>query len=167
MKKEEKEAIYSRDPRTIQRARHDDRAHRHEQPSGGMKVILPGRVPSKKNSKRIVRFGNRRGLISSEAYMTWRTEMGFRIRRFRPKVPIVKAKVGIRFFAENRRKWDLSNAAESVMDLLVEEGFLTDDCVDNVPELHLQYGGVERNDPRAVVNITSMSNAEGCTLSPS
>lgn len=81
--------------------------------------------------------------------------MGYVVRRFRPKTPIVKAKVSIKFFAENRRRWDLSNAAESVMDLLVEEGFLTDDCVENVPELHLEYGGLEKENPRAEVQINT------------
>lgn len=68
---------------------------------------------------------------------------------------MVKASVVIRFFAENRRRWDVSNAAESVMDLLVEEGFVEDDCVENVDSLHLEYHGVDKERPRAEVEITS------------
>ncbi len=119
-----------------------------------MTIVLLGRPPSKKNSKRIVRFGSRPGLIFSEAYLAWREEMGYRIRRFRPAKPIVKAKVAIRFFAENKRRWDLTNAAESVMDLLVEEKFIEDNCVENVPRLELEYCGVDKEKPRAEVTVT-------------
>lgn len=124
-----------------------------------MTLTLPGLPVPKKNSKQI--FLNRRTgkpfVTSSERYKAWREEMGYRIRRFRPAKPFVKAKVAIRFFAENRRRFDLSNAAESVMDLLVEEGFLQDDCVENVPELVLSYAGVDREKPRAEIQINELT----------
>jgi Holliday junction resolvase RusA-like endonuclease len=118
-----------------------------------MHLILPGRVPSKKNSKRIVMAGSRPRLISSEAFLAWHQEMMLRVRAHRPKRPIIKAAVAITFFAPNRRRFDLSNAAESVMDLLVEAGFLLDDCAENVPSLQLTYGGYG-TDARAEVEIT-------------
>jgi Holliday junction resolvase RusA-like endonuclease len=120
-------------------------------------IVLPGRVPSKKNSKRIFMAGGRPRLISSEAFLTWHEEMMLRIRCRRPKKPILKAAVAITFFAENRRRFDLSNAAESVMDLLVDAGYLADDSADHVPDLHLQLGGVEPKSGRAEVEITPLS----------
>lgn len=118
-----------------------------------MHLTLPGRVPSKKNSKRIVNAGGRPRLIPSEAFLTWHEEMMLRIRARRPKQPISKAKVAVIFFAENRRRFDLSNAAESVMDLLVDAEYLADDSAENVPDLHLQLGGVEPKNARVEVDI--------------
>lgn len=120
-----------------------------------MTLTLPGRVPSKKNSKRIVQVGGRPRLISSAAYLAWHEEQMLRIRAHRPKKPIASAHVAITFFAENRRRFDLSNAAESVMDLLVDAGFLADDSWVVVPELLVRFGGVTSRHARAEVTLTA------------
>src|SRR4051812_22531078 len=104
-----------------------------------MTLSLPGRVPSKKNSKRIVVAGGRPRIISSEAFLAWHEEMMLRVRRFRPKTPIVLASVAITFFADTRRRFDLTNAAESVMDLLVDAEILADDSWAVVPQLSLTF----------------------------
>jgi Holliday junction resolvase RusA-like endonuclease len=116
-------------------------------------ISLPGRVPSKKNSKRIVNAGGRPRLISSEAFLAWHEDMMIRIRPYRPKTPIVRASVAITFFAENKRRFDLSNAAESVMDLLVDAEILADDSWAVVPDLTLRFGGLDVKAPRAEVEV--------------
>lgn len=121
-----------------------------------MHLVLPGRVPSKKNSKRIVSAGGRPRIISSEAFLAWHEEMMLRVRRHRPKTPILSASVTIQFFADSRRRFDLSNAAESVMDLLVDAEILADDSAFHVPALSLTLGGVEPTNPRAEVSITQL-----------
>ena len=108
-----------------------------------MTFSIPGRVPSKKNSKRWLQRGARRYLVPSEQFNAWHEEMMLRIRPHRPKTPIVRASVAITFCAENKRRFDLSNAAESVMDLLVDAWILADDSWKVVPELKLLFGGVE------------------------
>jgi Holliday junction resolvase RusA-like endonuclease len=128
-------------------------------PATDMHLTLPGRVPSKKNSKRWMKFGHRMVLVPSVQFNAWHEEMMLRIRRYRPKQPIPKAKVAIMFFAENRRRFDLSNAAESVMDLLVDAGILEDDSAENVPELVLTYGGVDPRKARAEVAINEQTAA--------
>jgi hypothetical protein len=42
------------------------------------------------------------------------------------------------------------------MDLLVDAGYLADDCTENVPDLTLGYGGVEPKNARAEVSITPL-----------
>jgi len=121
-----------------------------------MHLTLPGRPPSKKNSKEWRKFGGRMVLVPSDRFNAWHEEMMLRIRTHRPKKPIVKAAVAIRFFAENRRRFDLTNAAESVMDLLVDAGYLTDDCAENVPHITLHFGGIEKESPRADVDIAEL-----------
>ena len=102
-----------------------------------MYLVLPGRPPSKKNSKRWLRRGTCTFLVPSEKHEAWHEEMALRVRKFRPKKPYQLARVLIAIHPENRRRFDLSNAAESVMDLLVDEGFIADDSAFNVPDLHL------------------------------
>jgi Holliday junction resolvase RusA-like endonuclease len=121
-----------------------------------MHLVLPGRVPSKKNSKRIINAGGRPRLISSEAFLAWHEEMMLRIRRHRPKKPIARAAVALQFFADSRRRFDLSNAAESVMDLLVDAEIIEDDSAFLVSDLHLQLGGIEPKNARVEVEITPL-----------
>jgi hypothetical protein len=71
--------------------------------------------------------------------------MRLRVRRYRRKSPITRASVAITFFAENRRRFDLTNAAESVMDLLVDAEILADDSWAVVPDLALHFGAVDPN----------------------
>ena len=123
-----------------------------------MKIVLSGRIPSKKNSKRIVMAGRRPMIISSKDYETWHTVASYELRsqvkgsanRIRLSGP---KKVAITIFAPNKVKGDLSNKAESIMDLLVDNGVIEDDNWFEVPELCLTFGGVDKGNPRAEVVI--------------
>lgn len=57
------------------------------------------------------------------------------------------------FYAKDKRLFDLSNKAESIMDLLVDAGVIEDDNYSFVPELNLKFGGQDKNNPRCEVNI--------------
>lgn len=53
----------------------------------------------------------------------------------------------------DRRRSDLTNKAESVMDLLVDFWILKDDSHDVVYTLHLHSGWVDKENPRAEIII--------------
>ncbi len=80
-----------------------------------------------------------------------------RVRRYRPAKPILQAKVSITFYPDTRRTFDLSNAAESVMDLLVDAAILADDSWSVVPDLSLHFGEVDPKNPRAEIGIARSS----------
>ena len=61
--------------------------------------------------------------------------------------------VDLCFYGENKRKFDLSNRAESIMDLLVDAGIIPDDNYEIVPRLDIKYGGVSKENPRCEVII--------------
>lgn len=67
-------------------------------------------------------------------------------------IPLVR-EITIDFYVENKRKADLSNKAESIMDLLVDAGVIEDDNFFVVPRLVLNYKGQDKDDPRAVIEI--------------
>lgn len=118
-------------------------------------IIIQGRIPSKKNSKRIFFKRNRRKpiVIPSKNHQIWHEEQSYRIKRFRPKNPIEKCGVTITFYAPDKRTTDLSNKAESIMDLLVDNRFIIDDNWFIVRNLLLYFGGINRNNPRAEITI--------------
>lgn len=124
-----------------------------------MKITLTGRIPSKKNSKRIVMAGHRPMILSSKDYEAWHTIASFELKsqvkgmanRIRLTGPY---RVHIIIFAENLRKADLTNKAESIMDLLVDNYIVEDDNWFAVPQIELTFGGVDKKNPRAEIELT-------------
>lgn len=122
-------------------------------------ITLLGRVPSKKNSKQIVPLRGRYIIISSELFKDWhnkqypvikawmRNESGSR------QFPLSGVAVVVTIFAGDRRKGDLTNKAESIMDLLVDCGALVDDNWFEVGDIRLKFGGVDKFNPRATISI--------------
>ena len=129
-----------------------------------MKIVIHGHVPSKKNSKRLVYAGHRPVLISSKAYMAWHTvasyELASQVKGSAQRIALSGPhEIEITIFAATRRKEDLTNKAESVMDLLVDMGVLADDNWTEVPRVCLQYGGYDKSNPRAEIEIVKVKGA--------
>lgn len=119
-----------------------------------IQITLKGSVPSKKNSKQIKFRGGRPTLLSSDAHQAWYEEMLYTsgIKRAK-KVKGPVHSVSITFYIKTKQKADLSNKAESVMDLLVAAGIIEDDNMFIVPNLLLYFGGVDPKNPRAEILI--------------
>ncbi|MEQ9135770.1 MAG: hypothetical protein RLO51_11215 [Thalassobaculum sp.] len=116
-----------------------------------MTLEILGRIPSKKNSLRRIKRGHRVLTAASLAYEAWHRDASYQIARLRPSSPIERCEVTITFYAPDRRRADLTNKAESVMDLLVDCGFLADDNWHVVPGVELRLGGIHVKKPRAIV----------------
>ena len=61
--------------------------------------------------------------------------------------------VSIKYWLPDRRRRDLSNMTESVMDLLVDRGVLTDDSCNVVIKLTQRAMGRDKENPRTEVEI--------------
>jgi Holliday junction resolvase RusA-like endonuclease len=123
-------------------------------PNEIIKILLKGRVPSKKNSKVIVCCGKFPQVLSSKLYKAWHTDASYQLKAFkRPKMPITACKVSMMMYAPDRRKSDLSNKFESVADLLVDNGWLEDDNWTVMGEVSLKFGGVDKENPRVEITI--------------
>lgn len=118
-----------------------------------IKITLPGRVPSKKNSKMIVCRGSRPMLLPSKQYKEWHDEMYYVALSQTQVRDISLCDITIRFYAPDHRKADSSNKAESIMDLLVDCGVLRDDSWFIVSSLHLIFCGVDKENPRVEILI--------------
>jgi len=66
---------------------------------GEIKIEIAGRIPSKKNSKQVVKAGNRMLFIPSKKYKEWHEEASYMLCKHRPKKPIEKIKtISIQFY---------------------------------------------------------------------
>jgi Holliday junction resolvase RusA-like endonuclease len=93
-----------------------------------MQIWLSGRIPSKKNSKRIVTANGRPRLLSSKEYLAWERGALLEIRDTWEDKVIIKCKsITYDFMFPCKRKRDLSNAVEGVNDTFVRAGVLKDD----------------------------------------
>ncbi len=124
-----------------------------------IKLTLFGSVPSKKNNKKIMFQRGRVSLRSSDKYLQWHHDqmMTSGIKHIKPIKGPVKH-IEITFFIDSKRRTDLSNKAESILDFLVDASVLEDDNCFIVPHLILLFGGVNKENPRAEIVIHSLSN---------
>lgn len=116
-----------------------------------LKIILNGTPPSKKNSKIIICRSSRPLLLPSKSYTAWHDEQMWLLKKYKQKFQF--ARLVITFFSGDKRLYDLTNKAESIMDLLVDAGILLDDNYSVVPDLHLVYGGIAPKNPHVIIEI--------------
>jgi Holliday junction resolvase RusA-like endonuclease len=116
-----------------------------------MKITILGHVPSKKNSKRIVCQGKFPRVLNSKHYEAWHEQAGWQIKSMQPVKDF--AQICIKIYAPDKRKADLTNKAESIMDLLVDMGKIEDDNWWVCGDVRLIFGGIDKKNPRAEIEI--------------
>lgn len=124
-----------------------------------MKLVIYGRIPSKKNNKKIIPFKGRYIIVSSTAYEEWHKVAGGQIYHQlsgQSRQPYDSCDIRVTMFAPDKRRADLSNKCESVLDLLVDCRVLADDSWFIVKRLDLVFGGVDKLSPRAEIEITKI-----------
>lgn len=109
-------------------------------------ISIKGRIPSKKNSRITTRSGRS---FPSAKYTEWHKDASWQLKNFKEKISADYLELNF-YFPDNRRT-DLTNKAESIMDLLVDNGFLEDDCWQVIPNLRLQCKGVDKENPRCEI----------------
>jgi hypothetical protein len=116
-----------------------------------MIFTIKGRIPSKKNSKIMVCRGKFPMLLPSENYTKWHKEASKQL----PK-PDKKElhNIHVTLYAPDKRAGDLTNKAESIMDLLVDNKLIKDDNWFVLESVVLLFGGVDKDNPRAVIELT-------------
>lgn len=117
-----------------------------------MRLTITGRIPSLKNSKQVFCPGKGRPIVtSSAAHKEWHADASEQLKGIK-KQDCHKAHFVL--YAPDRRKGDLSNKWESVADLLVDLGIIEDDNWFVLEDVHMIFGGVEKDNPRAEIELT-------------
>lgn len=117
-----------------------------------IKFSIKGRIPSKKNSRNIFNRGGRIINVPSAKHQEWHDNAEWQIP-IEAQQGFDKCSIELTIFAPDKRPGDLTNKAESVMDLLVDVGVLADDNWYVCSDLHLKFGGIDKQNPRAEIVI--------------
>ena len=117
-----------------------------------VKLTLNGLIPSKKNSKRILRAGNRPFIASSKEYGSWEKLTAIAMKQQTTVRNIDHARVTIQFTFGDRRRRDLSNKVEGIMDALVLAGILADDSWQVVPYLEVSGSLGEEHSTTVIIS---------------
>lgn len=92
-----------------------------------MKLVIPVKPRTKKNSQQIMKAGNKRWIGPSKAALDFERQCAWWIKDcYRQKIS-EPVNVRVRFFVESKRRVDLTNLLESIDDVLVKYGVLSDD----------------------------------------
>ncbi len=111
-----------------------------------MILTILGRIPSKKNSRINTRSGRS---FPSSKYTAWHKDASFQIRG--AHIQTQKDFV-LKFYMPDNRRTDLTNKAESVMDLLVDNSLIEDDCWQITGQVTLIPAGVDKENPRVEIS---------------
>lgn len=111
-----------------------------------MKIVLTGLVPSKKNS----RINTRSGMsFPSKKYTEWHKDAVRQMANVKPiptPTPIV-----FTYYSDSLRSGDLSNKWQSIEDMFTDVGIISDDNWFVLNDIHMKFGGVDRENPRAEI----------------
>lgn len=122
--------------------------------------ILKGSIPSKKNSKRMRRTRSGRPvLLSSSRFIQWHSKAYVALK---PEAKAVQTpcKITYDFYPQDLRAFDLSNAIESINDLIVDLGIIEDDRWVHLREPVPLVKGLDPQNPRVEVHLETLPKTE-------
>lgn len=125
-----------------------------------IKFTIPLNPVSKKNSNEIVKHGNKRRIIASEAYRNYEKQAVLLIPWEAKQNINYPVNIKALYFRKTRHKVDKTNLESALMDTLVKAGVLKDDSALN-PEIVVTTDGsqvfYDKENPRTEVTITNAS----------
>lgn len=120
-----------------------------------MKLVILGRIPSKKNS----RINTRSGMsFPSSKYTAWHKDASTQLSIQKIEPFKTGQGVNLTFYMPDNRRTDLTNKAESVMDLLVDNGILDDDSWQITGTVGLFCQGIDKENPRVEISWNNPEN---------
>lgn len=125
-----------------------------------MTIILDTDIPpSKKNSRNIFMRGGRPVNIPSKNYANWHEIAIWKLPRIAKPIDHAIC-VYITFLRKSKVKFDNTNKAESIMDLLVDGGILRNDSWDVVPKVIIETKESKDGIARVVIDIRIDENTK-------
>lgn len=115
-----------------------------------MKIVTSGTTPSKKNSRINTRSGRS---FPSKRFSAWEATAVPELQKQFKGLKITGYPISITMVSYNGdlRRHDLDNQCSSILDTLVKAGIIEDDNQKFVDTITLQYGGLDRENPRCEI----------------
>mgnify|MGYP000353078990 FL=1 len=121
-------------------------------------IVFNGRILSKKNNQTTIPKGNKRIIVPSAKYNLWEKDAIEDALYGIEPITWKRFKCEMILFAPDLANADLSNKWEGLADSMVKAGIVPDDNWWLMSEVHLKFGGLDRENPRAVVKIWKLSD---------
>ena len=115
-------------------------------------ISLQGIPPPKKNSRCLFSHKGKIFNIPSMRYRTWHRQVALALACY-PKITDNIKEVFITFHMPDHRRRDLTNCAESLLDALVDNKIIADDCWQVIPKITLISAGVNKQYPHTEISI--------------
>lgn len=126
-------------------------------------ITIKGELYSSKNSKQIVKRGNKNILIPSKAYTSHTKPLQLQLALFKSKwLEEIKHackpfKVGFKIYRKTHRRFDYINIIQGLADEMVRAGWLEDDNADNLIPVFEPYE-VDKQNPRVEITVLNKNN---------
>ena len=121
-------------------------------------ITIYGELYSSKNSKRIVRFGNKTALIASKQYLASVKPIEQQLVLNRQKWLRMSEgyekplKIVFKVYRKTHRRFDYLNIFQGLCDMMVKCGWLKDDNADEIIPVFMPYD-VDKTNPRVEIFI--------------
>lgn len=122
-----------------------------------LEFTIPINPQTKKNHSQIIYAGGRPRLIPSKQYIQYEKDCAPFIPRLEKPIDF-PVTVSAHFYKNNRRAYDLVNALQALLDILVKYGVLADDNMGVVVSVDGSRAGYDKENARTVVIITDEVN---------
>ena len=119
-----------------------------------IKFTIPIAPITKKNHQQIIFHSGRPMVIPSKQYLQYEKDAMW----FLPNVDTIEEKVNIKavFYMPTRRRVDLTNLLQALLDVLVKYGILADDNSKVVYSVDGSYVDYDKENPRTEVEINGI-----------
>ena len=102
--------------------------------------------------------------IPSKKYAEWHKDASAQLSLYNLATISNVEYISLQLFAPDKRKSDLTNKAESILDLLVDNYIIIDDNWFELGKVILEFRGIDRKDPRCEIAIKKARNNESKRL---
>jgi len=120
-----------------------------------MNILFYGRIPSKKNNRRIIKKGTRKFSVPSAAYEAWELCEVARLKATLNQPKLTNFSLEITPFLPDNGVRDTDNLLTSILDCLKTAGVIKDDrwqCMTTPPKVNQPT--IDRLNPRVEVTIS-------------
>lgn len=125
-----------------------------------LKMIIPVKPRTKKNSLQIMKAGNKRWIAPSKAALAFERQCAWWIKQEHKLKISEPVNVRIRFFVDTKRRVDLTNLLEAIDDVLVKYEVVSDDNANIIAGHDGSRVYIDRARPRLEIEIEPIDNAD-------